>query len=122
MILGVPLELLFLPLQVKLELIRQAESFEQVKEILEEQVGEAGSSSADPSWASEVHQNQMQHLQMGPKTAPLPSVLDPVVSQMLSTIIYCFGMKHFLPTPKWFLMDSEGFGPWQHICSLIQWQ
>lgn len=47
--LGVPLELLFLPLQVKLELIRQAESFEQVKEILEEQVGEAGSSSADPS-------------------------------------------------------------------------
>lgn len=36
-------------LQVKLELIRQAESFEQVKEILEEQVGEAGSSSADPS-------------------------------------------------------------------------
>lgn len=48
-ILGVPLELLFLPLQVKLELIRQAESFEQVKEILEEQAGEAGSSFADPS-------------------------------------------------------------------------
>lgn len=37
------------PGQVKLELIRQAESFEQVKEILEEQVGEADSSSADPS-------------------------------------------------------------------------
>eukprot|EP00066_Takifugu_rubripes_P012815 XP_011602081.1 PREDICTED: rab GTPase-binding effector protein 2 isoform X2 [Takifugu rubripes] len=34
-------------LQVRLELIRQAESFEQVKEILEERVGEAGSSSAD---------------------------------------------------------------------------
>lgn len=47
--LGVPLELLFLPLQVKLEQIRQAESLEQVKEILEEQVGGAGSSCADPS-------------------------------------------------------------------------
>ncbi|XP_011602081.2 rab GTPase-binding effector protein 2 isoform X2 [Takifugu rubripes] len=34
-------------LQVRLELIRQAETFEQVKEILEERVGEAGSSSAD---------------------------------------------------------------------------
>lgn len=56
--LGVPLELLLLPRQVKLELIRQAESFELVKEILEEQVGEASSSSADPSWASEVYQDQ----------------------------------------------------------------
>lgn len=34
-----------LSLQVKLELIRQAESLEQVKEILEEGVGEAGSPS-----------------------------------------------------------------------------
>lgn len=47
-ILGLPPpELLLSPLQVRLELIRQAESFEQVKEILEERVGEAGSSSAD---------------------------------------------------------------------------
>uniref|UniRef100_A0A8C4IQZ8 Rab GTPase-binding effector protein 2 n=1 Tax=Dicentrarchus labrax TaxID=13489 RepID=A0A8C4IQZ8_DICLA len=36
-------------LQVKLELIRQAESFEQVKEILEEGVSEAGSPPADAS-------------------------------------------------------------------------
>ncbi|KAM9345825.1 rab GTPase-binding effector protein 2 [Symphorus nematophorus] len=36
-------------LQVKLELIRQAESLEQVKEILEEGVSEAGSSPADAS-------------------------------------------------------------------------
>lgn len=45
------LQFIFVPplVQVKLELIRQAESFEQVKEILEERVGEAGSSSADPS-------------------------------------------------------------------------
>lgn len=36
-------------LQVKLELIRQAESLEQVKEILEEGASEAGSSPADAS-------------------------------------------------------------------------
>ncbi|XP_040917898.1 rab GTPase-binding effector protein 2 [Toxotes jaculatrix] len=36
-------------LQVKLELVRQAESLEQVKEILEEGVSEAGSSPADAS-------------------------------------------------------------------------
>lgn len=36
-------------LQVKLELIRQAESLEQVKEILEDAVSEAGSSPADAS-------------------------------------------------------------------------
>lgn len=120
-ILGVPLELLFLPLQVKLELIRQAESFEQVKEILEEQVGEAGSPSADSSWASQVHHNQIAHLHMGPKKANFPSVLDPVGSQMLSVIIYCLGRKRFLPTPTGFLMDSEGFGPWPRICPLIQW-
>lgn len=57
------------PLQVKLELIRQAESFEQVKDILEERVGEAGSSSADHVWASEVRRNQIEHLQMGPNNS-----------------------------------------------------
>lgn len=36
-------------LQVKLELIRQAESLEQVKEILEEGVSEGSSSPADAS-------------------------------------------------------------------------
>lgn len=69
------------PRQVKLELIRQAESFEQVKEILEEHVGEAGSSSADPSWASEVNQDQNTASPKWDqkKKANLPSVLDPVV-------------------------------------------
>lgn len=67
--------------QVKLELIRQAESFEQVKEILEEQVGEAGSSSADPSWASEVYRDQNTASPNGTKKtkANVPSVLDPAV-------------------------------------------
>lgn len=47
-----------LSIQVKLELIRQAESLEQVKEILEEGVSEAGSPPADASWAITSHWNQ----------------------------------------------------------------
>lgn len=38
--------------QVKLELIRQAESLDQVREILGEGVSEAGSPPADASWVS----------------------------------------------------------------------
>lgn len=42
-------------LQVKLEVIRQAETLEQVKEILEDGVSEASSSPADASWVIESH-------------------------------------------------------------------
>lgn len=48
-------------LQVKLELVRQAESLEQVREILEEGVSEAGAPPADASWVSESHVGTKEH-------------------------------------------------------------
>lgn len=76
--------------QVKLELIRQAETLEQVKEILGESVGEAGAQPAEVSWTLEkdVKKTKDQHQtyrldQEGPHAGQTPqenSALFPLFS------------------------------------------
>lgn len=99
---------LHLPLQVKLELIRQAESLEQVRDILEGAASEVGSPSSVTSWKTKEHiprKKKTKPSNVGPIRANQPLPQEIPSQQMrflgpsaLSTCLIgwngdvCFGM------------------------------
>lgn len=127
-----------LSLQVKLELIRQAESLEQVKEILEEGVSEIGSSPANTSWvhtATKEHRPR-ENLTSGTNKGQLTIATgNTIVTNGIITAgaISTCNTRWILPTRHWFLyalwcqwlsvaeqvlMNNGCFGYWKHFFPL----